>query len=263
MKHLIALVALMSLFFGKASSQITLEYTSPVPQSFIYPVALSANGTKWVIQDTGSNTLKLCNADYSVWRTIPIAVPVGMRVVGVSHVSDHLFNTDDQVEAVVTFQYTITPFTANTIIMSEAGATILDLGPFNSTNVVYMNGAHKLVTFNGATRISKIYNLPGELPCGHCGVMGIPKSPSTSGQAIAPTVYPNPAGNNITIVHGLPATASGMLTINGADGRSFGTWPVSGKEPQLTIDVKNFPAGFYNITVLSEGAQPVFSSFVR
>jgi hypothetical protein len=186
-----------------------------------------------------------------------------MKFINVSYVSDKLFNTDDQVEAIVTFQSIGTPYSAQSIIMGETGATLFDLGQYTYSNVVYLNGSHKLITYNSSIRFNKIYALPGELPCGHCGVMGVPKSSSAANQASSPTAYPNPASGDITVRHGLPVTASGVITINGADGRSFGTWPVSGIQPELNININALSPGFYTFTVMADGVQTTYGSFVK
>lgn len=261
MKNLIALLASVVICGNSADAQITLDYTFPTPSTYPSAVLFTSNGTKIMANETGA--IKLYNADYSLWKSIPLTiVPTGATLYTVSQVSDKLFNSDDLVEAYVSW-YTTSPTVYHGVVIDETGGVIQDMGNSAFSWVHYINSAHKLFVYAPGTTETKVYSLPGELPCGHCGAgsVGIPKTTATGNAS--PIVYPNPAGDNITIVHGMPVTATGILTINAADGRQLGTWPVSGKESQIHIDVKAFPAGFYNLTILADGMPPAYSSFVK
>ena len=258
----IILCLLVTFGFINAHAQITVAHTSSLGSNIAQAILFSANGTKIMINDTGTNTIKLYNSDYSIWKTIPVPIFPGRRFAGTQLVSDRLFNSDDQVEAIVYYSSTAAPYYNNSLIISETGSTVYDLGNFVPYNVIYNGGTHQLVTYNYQTLQNVIYSLPGELPCGHCGAggVGIPKTASSGGGPIA---YPVPAGNTIMIQHNLPLGSSGILMITSAEGRMLGSWPVSGRQPQLAIDVTAFAPGFYTFSVLPEGGQPSYGSFVK
>lgn len=257
MKHtFLLLLCCFSLIIAKA--QITLSHTFSSTSGQPTSVLFSAHGSKIIANDGAANVIKIYNTDFSLWKTITI--PSSGGASGAQFISDHLFNSDDLIEAVV---YWPVGTETHAFVINELGTTIMDLGTGYYSTVHYLEGIHKLFLLSTSATSTKVYNLPGELPCGHCGAgsVGVPKT--ASGTSSSPLVYPNPASNEVTIRHGLPAATTGTLLITNVSGQSLGAWPIAGRHDELTINVAAFPSGFYTVTVLGDGLPPAYGSFVK
>lgn len=257
-KHLLTIACVLFAYCAKA--QITLEHTFN-PTNNASAILFSSNGTKLMANDTGNNTIKLYNTDYSLWKSIPMPIPAGNKPYVVLYVSDRLFNNDDNVEAYVSWWNTSSlPFVYHSVVINETGSIIKDFGEGAYAYLYYISGTYKLFVTR-QNYFMDVYALPGELPCGHCGLMGVPR---TAQGGNSPVVFPNPAGEGtITIQHGLPANISGMLIISADDGRQLGSWPVSGQQPQAKIDISSYVPGHYIVTILGQGLEPAYGSFVK
>ncbi len=263
MKNIIIIAAII-LAARSAHAQITLEHTFPGVSNFT-TVLFSSNGTKYAAKDTGTNNLKLYNTDYTLWKTIPLPIPTGNIIFNIALISDKLFNTDNQVELFASWRTTTAPITYYGAIISETGSIIHDLG--SSTiwaSVSYIDGVHKLVVGNQNSSSFKVYSVPGELPCGHCGAgsVGVPKIASTAGAA--PMAMPNPASGIVTIIHGLPGSVeNGIITVTAADGRSVGVFPILQGHNEVVINTEELSQGLYFFMVTAPGVQSTSGSFVK
>jgi hypothetical protein len=249
---LLALITLCSL---SATAQITLEHTfSPVPSINI--VLMSANGTKiWAI-DTGTTVVKIYDTDYTLWKSIPTPAVAGYKLASAMHVSDNLFNSDNSVELIAIYSnFTTPPYGYKSLIIDESGGTILDLGNCYGGGVSYINGVHKLGTYSNYD--SKMYVLPGSLPCGHCGIMGVPKTSNSQGSgASLATPVPNPSTGTASIAFSLPVgTSVAYLRILDAMGSVVETYTINPGQDTIGINTSTLPTGVFTCVLVADNMQ--------
>ncbi len=250
-----------------ASAQVTLEHTYGPLMEGGKPVLFSSNGTKYVANDSGSNTIKLYNTDHSLWKSIPVPVPAGYKWLYTFLVSDNFFNTDNQIEAFVSwYQMGVSPIAYKCAVISESGSVLHDLGNGFYATPAYIDGSHKLMVLdpNGAS-FTKVYSVPGELPCGHCDAagVGVPKVGMTTG-SIAPTSVPNPGTGDVKVFYTLPENVyDARIVLSGIDGKIYNSYPVSAATNYITIDVSGLVKGMYIYTLSGDGMLPLSGKLTK
>ena len=249
-----------------ANAQITLEHTFTPISGYASTVLFSSNGTKIIANDTGSYQLKLYNTDYSLWKTITVPGYSGFKYQRALVVSDNLFNSDNSVEFIAFYYSTTTSFLYKAVLVNESGVAVFDLGNNSSFSVEYINGVYKLFAQSSFSTPSlhyatQVYSLPGTMPCGHCGSVGVPKTTRT-GAYVSPPI-PNPTSGPVTLSYTLPDDiAAAVLTIYNVEGRAVCNYTVSGFEKQLTIDNSKLPSGIYYYVLTAENMQAVSGKMV-
>ena len=266
MKKLLFVAAAMTAsFIGKA--QITLEHTIN-DDAFSQAVLFTSNGTKLMTRDTGTNIIKLYNTDYTLWKTIPFSMPSGSYLYQLSLVSDKLFNDDNSIELFYSYFRTTPTVEYRAFLINESGSVIKDFG-INAIygSVIYVDGIHKLVvSIGGPTGYrNEVYRLPGSLPCGHCGSVGIPKvSGPTGGGSVAAASVPNPGSDEVMISYSLPlGVSSGVLVLSGVDGKVINSYPVSNRDSELKVNISTLQSGIYIYTLHAEGMMPATGKIVK
>lgn len=243
MKKLLLIAVLMSNYcFG----QITLDQT--YAPSAISAIILTSAGDKIAVRDTGSYQIRLYNPDYSLWKTITVPTYSDYRFNSYSYISDNLFNSDNSLEIVITYyKYDGSTYPYSfykSQIIDESGSVIYDLGAAASVGVHYINGVYKLFAHEWLTSNNKIHSLPGTIPCGKCGSLGLAK-PSASKETIL--TIPNPNTGLFKI------DGAGELLITDVAGKKI--YEHSDYHSQM-IDISRYPAGIYHVSL--NGASGAF-----
>lgn len=265
MKKLFLVAAAMTAsFIGKG--QITLEHTFD-GDVFYQAVLFTSNGTKLMTRDTGTNTIRLYNTDYTLWKSIPISMPSG-NYLSTFFVSDKLFNDDNSIELFYSYFRTSPTVEYRSFLINESGSVVKDFGlNSNGGNVIYIDGIHKLVVniYSSTGYKSEVYRLPGSLPCGHCGSVGIPKvTGPTGGGSVAAASVPNPGSDEVSISYNLPlGVNSGVLVLSGVDGKVINSYPVNNRDSELKVNIYTLPSGMYIYTLHAEGMMPATGKIVK
>ena len=277
MKNTILLIAAIVIGLS-AKAQITLDHTFSYVSQFYsgQVIVFSSNGTKIMMNDTGTNQVKLYNTDYTLWKTINIpAAPTGYKWYGaVSTISDNLFNSDILVELVVTYSKydgtTIPYYFYKSHIINETGTVILDLGNVNGVQVHDIDGSYKLYAEHwnfdtGAIQTTytyDIYSLPGTMPCGQCGSLGVERTAGENRESLSGAV-PNPNAGDATINYQLPVgVAQGTITIYNTGGQVMKTYLVGNNFTSINISSANLPSGVYYYNLSGPGITPMGNKMV-
>lgn len=249
------------------NAQYTLEQTYTALKSSVITVNFSSHPTKYVVCDTGVNNVKLYNADYSIWKTITPPTFSGYKFASINLLSDHLFNSDDNLEMVATYYNPSASLQYKSIIINESGVQIFDLGDAYFAIALNVDGGTKLLSHTPHSAptphySSKIYSLPGEMPCITCDPLRI--GGEQKQKAFVSQPIPNPAAGTMQITYALPA-GSGMatLTVYNTIGQAVMTYPISPAANSISIDNSRLPDGFYHYSITGDGFAPVTNSFVK
>jgi len=120
----------------------------------------------------------------------------GYKPNNVMFISDNLFNSDNNVEALLILSTTTgaRPY-YRSVLIDEFGAILYDFDSSFFYNIYTVDGRTKLMASSGfgnpISYHSKVYALPGFMPCGGCGGVGVPKY-SGEGNAEISSPMPNP-----------------------------------------------------------------------
>lgn len=259
MKRLLLLPLL--LFLLRADAQITLENT--------YPVAFNNNtgssfgldyysylGYKYFYVNNAANTITIYNLNHSVNRVITI--PAQPTAYSVSYLTTQLFDTDS-----TDFEYIVeSGAVTGTKVYDENGAVLLQADSFFLWDGGYNSPTGKLMqpimnTNNGTklllTQINqlstKIFALPGMLPCPPCGNLAGPEPPLSAGedqQQGLSQPYPNPSTGSVHIAYELPeGQNSGEIVFYDVAGNEVKRLRVDRNFQDIILTTSDLSAGTY------------------
>ena len=267
MKNTFLIIAALFICLG-AKAQITLDHTfSPANSNTSGQVILfSSNGTKILMSDTGVNQIKLYNTDYSLWKTINLSNYPGYKLYNVYAISDNLFNSDNLVELVAAYTSTTAPYYKAEVI-NESGTVLQSLGTSYYAQVHDVNGNYKLFayTINISTPnyySYSVYSLPGTMPCGQCGTLGVERTGTENRESLSPPA-PNPNSGNAVINYQLPVgVEQGTITIYNANGQSVKTYQVGNNFQSIDVSSANLPSGVYYYNLTGAGITPMSNKMI-
>ncbi|MDF2451592.1 MAG: hypothetical protein K0S26_1096 [Bacteroidota bacterium] len=252
MKKVTAIALYILLISYSLKSQITLEnvYTN----GDVKLCNLTTGGYKYYLLDKINNQIKMYNTSHSIFKTINIATPAsGYTYTYVKLLSDNLFDTDNLIEFILICHNNAPPYDNPNKIYNENGTLLLQSYKQDEFTVYNVGGSYKLKRYSsvsGGQDTSRIFSLPGTLPCDACGgPTSIVKNNATA--TAMPNAYPNPTSEQITIPYYLPnGERTGKVTIYDINGKSIREYSVDDTFSNLILDTKEFNAGtyYYNLT---------------
>lgn len=255
-----SLLALCLLTFSSLKAQITLEHTYN-DASQIQLANLSISGDKYVIHDYPNNEVRLYNLNHSLWKTITIPQYAGYDINGVFLVSEELFDTDNLVELWLNYN-NVNWSDWKGVIINENGVVIIDIGDFSGYVAPDNNNNFKMLVKANNSTISKVYSLPGTLPCGACGGLGVNKTPQAKQTKLSNPI-PNPSSNQTKIEYELPAGVNkGSIEIYNTNGQLLNSYNVDRTFSSLILDNSELNSGVYYYQLKADGTEPTAKKMV-
>lgn len=254
---------------GIASGQIMLEHsypnasnyyqmsTSGVPFHEMYIVRLEVDGEKYAHIDNINKQVIFYNLDHSPFKTVSFAGATQVNTLGNSktilYISQHLFDTDDEVE----FMYVdaVGYGSAVTQIINEDGSVLFTASsqaPLPAIHVpqaqvfVYNTaaGTKMILSEIGGGNNSQVYSLPGHLSAVTVKDIKQPESEQN--------MFPNPSSGKITISS--PGKPVRKVNVTDASGKLVDSF-TTGETQQLDLDVSSFASGQYIIQILDKNGK--------
>ena len=257
MKKLI-IAALFAFVFINVKAQITLENTY---LSEVRVANFSSMAQKFYYLD--SDNIYLYNMDHTIWKKITVNKYLNYRFTAIHYLSDNLFNSDNQVEFIIQYESTIAYPGGKTEIVSETGTVIKSLDSVYGFFEVIFDESSKTsklrtisTTIGTGDLITKIYSLPGNLPCVVCGgkELGI-ANPIKEGETYISEPVPNPASDLVSIYYRLPTTVfSGEILIFNTSGKLMNTYSVNRNTDNISINTSQLLSGTYYYHLKVNGA---------
>lgn len=228
-----------------AFGQITLEknYTSENLQ-----VYTNSTETFYYSVGFGINNIKIYNADYSLYKQFTPSVPANSTMFVDQYennfvLSKNVFNTDDKLEIIVTFEIYNTATSQREYIIriyNEDGNIIKEFGPnYKFTDEYDINIYHdnttntnKLRLFNQATNSTEVWKLP-TTSLTTKEIQGKNKL----------SAFPIPTNKILTIVN--PQNGANKVEVYDLNGKLVVTKNFGSSENKILIDVENLPKGNY------------------
>ena len=274
MKKLIALLLLCSSM--QVFGQLTLVKETDL--EFLKPFQLSNGEWKlYTINKTNGvmNSISIYNIDLSIYKNVKIpsvfpydtagykinnlglgkVTKIEMDVEFEIQLSDKFFNTDDKIEFIVVFNSyynknsSILPKNVS-IILNEDGQEIERFSNLNGEIVEFTFWKYLNVRFSGAIKSTKIYSVPGNLPCpSSCSQKSAaiaPISPANEFKEIQVNGFPNPSSDKVTLAYTLPEGVSfGTLRLYTQTGELVKEFKVSSQMDHLELLVSDYTPGTY------------------
>jgi len=250
-KSLIIVTLLTASLAGKA--QITLDKTTA---EWMYSVKLSTSGYKYAGTDFTSSTFKVYNQDYTLWKSVPVALPTNYYLYYCEQPSENLFSVDGKL-AFLAMLYSYNAagqfYTYEIRIINEDGNILLAIpnGTYYAINQVNESGAAKLFAYiyDYSSTIyyqeTQVYQLPGQLNTNIGIVEPIENTRNRS--------FPNPATTEITIPYDLPAgTQNARLVLTDMNGTTIRDVALNETRGSLHVNTTSFPSGTYMYRIYSD-----------
>ncbi|MEO8588350.1 MAG: hypothetical protein ABI432_03195 [Flavobacteriales bacterium] len=243
MKHLKTITTLAIVFALSLGSHAQITVVGTGPNGMRVVRSLPNAGVK--LYTKGAAGVTLYNLDLSVYTTIDYpALDPAYSYFDVLYFTENTFDTDPS--TIELMMLTVdTDYVSGTRVFTQDGTVLVDDLLFGFSGVGgydEVNAKPPLFTGeDGMTYMiltgspdgappysSKLYQLPGVLPCMDCaGIIGMGMDQQAGGDGSALGLYPNPTTDMVRVEYTLPVhAASPKLLVNDAAGRCVLTVPL-------------------------------------
>ncbi|MDB5284971.1 MAG: hypothetical protein JWO06_4046 [Bacteroidota bacterium] len=265
MKKSLLLIA-FAIIVKFSSAQITFEHSYDSASLFnevgsLYMINLEASGEKYVrisnSSDDSRKTITIYNMDHSVWKSIDCrpmwisafsSIPninyTNFSTVSIMYISEHLFNTDDSLEFMITFGTSTIAYTG---VFNEAGTPLFITtsgSPIVNGNIPHAmvpiyntsQGTKMIISFFDGT--AKVYSLGGSLTT---IVHMLPQDNNGDFR-----LSPNPSSVATKVDFNLPeGEQNGVIKVSDLNGRDIREYRVDNTFHDLVISNTDLPSGTY------------------
>jgi len=268
MKKITIISAILLLFFS-SKAQVTLDYSYSGNEynSYNFRVMnLGDNGLKYVGYVDSIFTVNIYNLDYTLFKSISIDTSQFYHKAlingRISHVTDHLFDSDNEVEFIYEYYTKDTSgflwSNGNLVIINEDGLPLFitsgignnDYHPFIYNTPV---GTKMLIYTENSSDSVKIYSLPGSLPCDSCSGIGTGKKELKMASIGSINSYPNPTNGLINVEYSLPPNVNqGEIVLYNTNGILINKYSVNNSSNILQLDLSTMSSGIYYYQLVTE-----------
>lgn len=241
MKNLIIAAMLITPLATQAQLTHEHDYTGHAPMQV---VKIENDGIKYVGVKYDYSEVTIYNTNHTVWKSIPLNLPMSISsVVSANFCSRLLFNSDNNIELLLTYNELIASNVVyTTLLINENGNVIDSLPNAFSAQVKDINGTWKLFATRiptGGAYYTSVYSLPGQWT----GAVNILAPGGGTGDA---EIFPNPFQASATIQYSLPAgTHTGTIQVYNANGQVIRSYQVTDAFSNIILNRADLPAGVY------------------
>jgi len=260
MKKNILIITIITIVFT-SKAQISLEHIYPDSLG-LFNVNLEVSGAKYV-QYNAKNVVKLYNLNHSIYKEIVLPV-TGNEKISIYHISEHLFNLDDNIELLVSKGYwgfgsenesgfvKIIDETGNVIFQKDSACIVTDrtssyYGYEKNEDFIYnTNNGTKMIlhSFEVNNKGKLVYALPGELSCLPCSSSNEVKYLNKREGRISN--FPNPATEYTMIEYEIPnGENEAEIQIYNINGQLINSYKVDRTFDNLRISTSEMNSGTY------------------
>ncbi|MFY9309945.1 MAG: T9SS type A sorting domain-containing protein [Bacteroidia bacterium] len=262
MKKIIFFSIALFAFTIKVNAQITLEHTYNSAGSLVafpnyqqlYIVNLEVDGEKYVFVDRANKEVKFYNLNHTLWKTISYAGTIdlnsGSNTRDILYISQHLFDTDNEIEFLYDDIDQNDAFVSVTQIVNEDGSILFtenNAGPWVKINFpqpqlsIYntVSGTKMILSLSNGD--ANVYSLAGTLSA------GIVANPSSELNQLKTSVaYPNPTNSSTKIDYTLPNNITkGEIVFYDTHGKEIKRFNVDNTFNSLLISTEDLQSGIY------------------
>lgn len=256
------ILALCLPFLSTVDAQITQVGTSP--GRLLVVRSLPTAGVK-LYRSSGTG-IQLYNLDLSPYLTLTYpALPDGYTYFDALYITEDLFDTDPgSIEVMMLTQSS--EYVSGTRVIRGDGTIVFDdlAAGFNGAGGYSdLNGKPPLFTgddgvaymllsshVTGTGNVSKLFQLPGRLPCLECSDTSVGMAPQGMGNSMdAFSLFPNPTTSTVTVTYSLPEhTRTARLMVHDAVGKEILDISLNGSGNSV-LDLSAHAKGLYRCTL--------------
>jgi len=218
-------------------SQITLEHTytgsgSSSNDHFKNFAFFIDSGLHYYV--INNDVVNIHSSDHSLLESITISLQAGYEIKSAYLFTDHLFNSDDNIEFILT-TYSLSSNIYNVSVYDHTGNVIYDFGEAWEPHIINAgNGNYKILIETLQSMNSyKVYSLPGTL--------SVEQQELYNRELIS---YPVPANNKITINSPLHRNSTDIIYIYNDVGQIVLQKKVTGPD-NIIIGISTLSSGMY------------------
>ena len=197
----LSLIALISLtVMAQIQSEHSIDHSGNWAE-------LEVEGSVFYVMDVQGEKCRIYTPDYQQWKVVNINVPNNRWLSDIQYVSQHLFDTDDEVEMlIVYYEYVQTSssyyYNYTTQVINENGSVLLNV-PMGSYSLVYntKDAGSKLMVYETDYSTypypvtTHVYSIPGTW-------LGVDAEQAVNQNASK--VYPNPSNGTFNLNYTIP-----------------------------------------------------------
>ena len=262
------LLSAMLCLLSNLNAQISEVGTGPSKMRVVR--SLPNAGVKLYTEDLSG--LTLYNLNLSVYRSITFpALPGGSHYFKALYITENTFDTDPAtIELMMLTQDA--DYVSGTRVIREDGTILFDdllfgfsgTSGYDETNAgppLFMSedGIAYMALTNYPTGVapytSKLYQLPGVLPCVGCGGMTglVEGGQDFGGDGAALGLFPNPTTAEVSVTYTLPhGSTTALLLVHDAAGQEVARVPLT-DAGQAIVDMRGHASGSYLCSLVSGG----------
>ncbi len=201
-----------------------------------------------------SNTVKILNEDYTLYKTFNLPHFTGLKLsyIYFDDSSDKLWNLDDKIELITIWSTPNFPYTA--MVINEDGVLVQSL---KSEEGYVQKLNNKWIYTCETDSIFYVYDLPGSMPTSTKD-KEIKILPSESNIS----VYPNPVNNEFTVF--APYTHIANIKIVGSDGKQIKSVNINDRnEKKINISAADMQSGTYIMQLTTQSGEKFIKKIVK
>ncbi len=249
-------------FTINAKAQITLEHTYdsagallayPIPAQ-LYIVKLEVAGEKYVFVDRANKLVKFYNMNHIPWKIISFAGTIDLNTnsntQNIMYISQHLFDTDDEIEFLYGDADGNNIYSFVTQIVNEDGGILFtenNAGPWvkqNSPQIqlpIYNTSIGTKMILSLSNGNANVYSLVGTLAN---GIIVMPNNELNNLRTLM--AYPNPTDSSTRIDYTLPnGINKGEMVFYDTQGKEVKRVNVDNTFNSLMISTEDLQSGLY------------------
>lgn len=255
-----ALIAAVLLFISCTSQAQLLHEYDYVNNAPLQVVKIENDGPKYVAVKLDNSAISIYNTDHTLWKSIPLSLPATLSaVVTASYCSKHLFNSDNNIEILLTYNELVgTNIVYTTLLLNEIGNTLYTLKNIFSVQVKEIEGTWKLIASYMPTNgkyYSSVYSLPGQWT-GASNILPTGGNGNTE-------IYPNPLAFFSTLAYILPNNSkSGSIQVFNNIGQMVKSYLLSTNAGDILLNKGDYLPGQYIYKVIADNEAVMTNSFI-
>ena len=251
-------IALFVFFSWTSMAQIQSEYSINFSGTW---TELESDGSVFYIMDVVGEQCKLYTADYILWKTININVPNKRWLADIQFVSQHLFDTDDEVEIlIVYYEYVQTSssyyYNYTTQVINEDGTVLLNV-PLGSYSLIYNTNdtGTKLMVYETDYSsypypvTTHVYGLPGTW-------LGTGSEDLLNAESGIMKAWPNPSNGAFSLNYSIPGQPrESWFLMYDLEGNEIVREPLRPEGDNLEFNRPDLAAGQYVMRIVTPNYQ--------
>jgi len=250
MKLRILVILILSIAFNQSKAQFALEQTY---NHSLNVTKINESEYKYFLMDVTASECRIYHLDHTLWKTIPISLPVNYYLYDIKFVTENLFNSDSDLELWYSaYKWMGTTedgyYQYQSKVISESGTTLANIE--NGVYAYLIKAGDNLYKMSVYAYDNSFW--PGSVKTSIFSIPGVGTAVEHAKSALL-NPYPNPAENaiNLPLLYG---QQTGTLQVFSLSGQLKLNTEIS-NQTLYRLNTQDWKPGLYTYRVITtEGA---------